>query len=114
MGPDASMLQTGLVIVQTLTLFGGGVAAIIVMRNAVVTLKGDLKETKEDTKESFASVQIELKELVKVIAAMSVVNEQIRNLDLRVTRQADVIEDMRRGRGYVTGPPRDAVDGEYP
>jgi len=110
-------------ILQTAVIAGGGVAAIVTLRNTVKTLKDQLKADGEDNKEEFkaireqtgaqfAGVQSELKKMSEILIKQALVEERILNLDRRVTSQGRQIDELRRGEGFIRSH-RSAVDGEY-
>lgn len=100
-------------IIETAVLGSGGVAALVTLRNTVASLKSDAKTSKQDTKEQFAGIQSELKKMGEILIGMARFDERLTSLDHRVTTHGRKIDDLSRGDGYVQGPRRANVDGEY-
>ncbi len=100
-------------IIETAVLGGGGVAALVTLRNTVTGLNERLTNSKTETKEQFAAVQSELKKMGEILIGMARFEEKITNLDKRVTSHGRKIDDLSRGDGFVRGH-RASIDGEYP
>lgn len=99
-------------IVQTTVIAGGGIAALVTLRNAVTNLNEKMATSKEETKEQFDGIQRELKEMGKVLITMARFDERLTSLDNRVTTHGRKIDDLSRGQGFVRGN-RESIDGEY-
>lgn len=89
---------------QTLLILGGGYAMVV--RADVMT-----KALRQEVK----AMQEEVKQLSNVITTQAVHSERMDNMSKRVTMLHSLVEDLRRGRGYVSerDQKRTAVDGEY-
>lgn len=79
-------------IIQILTIAGGGLAFLIVTRNAVNNLKDDVVEMKS-----------ELKKCVDSLVTLAVTSKRLDHVE-------DDIREMKHGRGFIQ--PR--IDREYP
>ncbi len=99
-------------ILETAVLCGGGIAALVTLRNTVATLRHEASSAKKDTKEQFAGIQNELKKMGDILIGMARFDERITNLDKRVTSQGRKIDDLSRGEGFIRGH-RSSIDGEY-
>lgn len=101
----AEYLQLTAIGVQTLIYVLGGVAIVVRASEGNKELRKDL-----------ASMQDELKQLAKVITKQAVHDERLTEQSRRMTMLEQRIEDLRRGRGYVSDrdQARMSVDGEYP
>jgi hypothetical protein len=100
-------------IIETGVLGSGGIAALITLRNTVAMLQGDLKMSKQDVKEQFIGIQLELKKMGEILVTMARFEEKISNLDRRVTGQGRKLDDLSHGEGFVRSN-RSSVEGEYP
>lgn len=100
-------------IIETGVLCGGGIAALVTLRNTVSSLRTEASAVKKDTKEQFVGIQNELKKMGDILIGMARFDERIANLDKRVTSQGRRIDDLSRGDGYVRSN-RTSIDGEYP
>lgn len=98
-------MQLSAIGIQTLVFIIGGSA--VVVRTGAVN-----KELREDIK----AMQEELKSLTKVITTQAVHDERLNEQSKRMTLIWNMVEDLRRGRGYVTerDQARVVVDDEYP
>src|SRR5438445_3230342 len=90
--------------IQTLLILGGGYA--IVVRADVMT-----KALRQEVR----AMQEEVKGLTAVITTQAVHAERMDNMSKRVTILHQLVEDLRRGRGYVTRQDQVAttLDREY-
>lgn len=100
-------------IIETAVLGGGGVAALVTLRNTVASLKIDAQQTKQDTKDQFAGIQSELKKMGEILIGMARFDEKLTSLDHRVTTHGRKLDDLSRGVGFVQQRQRPSVDGEY-
>jgi len=64
-------------------------------------------------KEDITDMKNEIKKLADVIVTQAVQNSRLDSQGQRITRVENTIEDLRRGRGWITES-RKSVDGEYP
>jgi hypothetical protein len=94
----------GIIIQTAIFLFGG---VVLIIRNDVV-LKSFQKEV--------SKMQKQLETLADVITKQAVQDERLTEQSRRMGRLEQRVEDMRRGRGFVTRSDQDAqtVDREYP
>jgi hypothetical protein len=99
-------------LIETSVLVAGGVAAFITLRGTVASLKESATATKTETKEQFASVQLELKKLGDILIGQARFDEKLTNLDKRVTTHGRRIDELSRGVGFIRSS-RATVDGEY-
>lgn len=99
-------------ILETAILGGGGVAALVTLRNTVTTLKAEAADSKRDVKEQFAGIQSELKKMGEILIGMARFDERLTNLDKRVTSHGRKLDELAHGDGFVRGH-RGSVDGEY-
>jgi hypothetical protein len=110
-------------IIETLMICGGGLGALVTLRNTVTTLKGEMTTSKQETKEQFEGIQSatkaqfdgiqsELKKMGEILIGMARFDERLMNLDKRVTSQGRQIDELRRGEGWITAR-RNTVEGEY-
>lgn len=100
-------------ILETAVLGGGGIAALVTLRNTVASLKIDAQASKQDTKDQFAGIQNELKKMGAILIEMARFDEKLMNLDKRVTSHGRKIDELSHGEGFVRGH-RASIDGEYP
>jgi hypothetical protein len=100
-------------IIETLMIGGGGIAALVTLRNTVTTLKGEMATSKQETKQQFDGIQSatraqfdgiqsELKKMGEILIGMARFDERLMNLDKRVTSQGRQIDELRRGEGWIT------------
>ena len=90
--------------IQTLLILGGGYAMVV---RADVMTKALRQEVRQ--------MQEEIKGLTAVITTQAVHAERMDNMSKRVTMLHQMVEDLRRGRGWVTERDSKAttVDREY-
>lgn len=81
-------------IIQIGVILGGGLLALIVMRNTVSNLTADMTEMKT-----------EIKELGKVLVTLAVATKRLDNIE-------EDLRDMKHGRGFIQN--RLSSNGEYP
>ena len=79
-------------IIESLTIFGGGVGAFISMKGTVTKLMGDILDVKAD-----------IKALNQVVISMAVADQRLSAVELD-------IRELRHGRGFVQDP----ITREYP
>ena len=99
-------------IIETAVLGGGGIAAIVTLRNTVASLNEKFASSKLETEKQFAGIQSELKKMGDILIGMARFDEKLINLDKRVTAQGRKIDDLSRGEGFIRGH-RNSIDGEY-
>lgn len=80
-------------ILQIVVILGGGISALVIMRNTVINLKDDMTDMKA-----------ELKKLGDVLVTLAVTTKRLDNIE-------EDIRDIKHGRGFIRG--RDGIDGEY-
>lgn len=90
-------------IIETAILGGGGVAALVTLRNTVASLNEKFAASKVETKEQFAGVQSELKKMGDILIGMARFDEKLSNLDKRVTVHDHKIDELQHGEGFVRG-----------
>lgn len=100
-------------IIETAVLGGGGVAALVTLRNTVASLKADAKQSKQDIKDQFTGIQNELRKMGEILIEMARFDEKLSSLDARVTTHGRKIDELSRGVGFVQQRQRPSVDGEY-
>lgn len=84
--------------VQTI-IFGMGVYAVIIRNDAnVMGLKDEMVEIKD-----------QIKIMSDIVIKQAVQNVRLDSMSERITLQDRLIDDLRRGRGFV----RENLDGEY-
>lgn len=84
--------------VQTI-IFGMGVYAVIIRNDAnVMGLKTEMVEIKD-----------QIKIMSDIVIKQAVQNVRLDSMSERITLQDRLIDDLRRGRGFV----RENLDGEY-
>jgi hypothetical protein len=81
-------------ILQIVVIIGGGVSALIVMRNTVANLKEDMTDMKT-----------EIKKVGEVLVTLAVTTKRLDNVE-------EDIRDMKHGRGFIAN--RLSANGEYP
>lgn len=59
------------------------------------------------------NMQLDLKELAKVITKQAVQDERLTEQSKRMTMLEQRVEELRRGQGYVQGRIAESVDREY-
>jgi hypothetical protein len=91
--------------IETAVILGGGIAALATLKTTVVALKGEVKDSKNETKEQIAAIQIEIKKIGDVLINQADQNRRIIHLE-------DDVRELRHGRGFVQG--QSGVDHEYP
>jgi hypothetical protein len=91
--------------IETAVILGGGIAALATLKTTVVALKGEVKDSKNETKEQIAAIQIEIKKIGDVLINQADQNRRIIHLE-------DDVRELRHGRGFVQG--QAGVDHEYP
>jgi hypothetical protein len=117
-------LATTIQIAQVLMLLAGSLAALILLRNTVRSLKADLKivvevnekqfaATQLANKEQFTGVQAELKKLGDILIGQARFDEKLISLDRRVANQERKIDELSHGEGFVRGRRKGSIDGEY-
>lgn len=106
----------GIGVTVLINLFGGGWK--LSGRLSKVEGSGDRLEAIEET---LKGVQAELKTLTEILIKIAEMRGEYALLDQRITnaeqRQAatdKLIDDLRRGQGWITGPRRQSVEGRYP
>ena len=100
----AEFTQVAALMVQTVIFILGG-AAMVVRTSAS---NGELRE-------DIKAMQEELRGLTKVITIQAVHQQRLDEQSRRMTTLWNLVEDLRRGRGYVQQRDQDAgeVDREY-
>jgi hypothetical protein len=91
-------------IIETIVLGGGGVAALVTLKNTVSTVKSEMKATKQENKEQFAGIQSEIKKIGDVLINQADQNRRIIHLE-------EDVRELRHGKGFVKGP--HGIDREY-
>jgi hypothetical protein len=78
-------------IIQILVIAGGGLSALIVMRNTVTNIQDDMREMKS-----------ELKKCGEALVTLAVTSKRLDHVE-------EDIREMKHGRGFVTR----SINGEY-
>jgi hypothetical protein len=100
-------------IIETVVLGGGGIAALVTLRNTVTSLNEKFAASKQESKDQFLGIQNELKKMGEILIGMARFDERLTSLDNRVTTHSRKIDDLSRGVGFVRSH-RESIDGEYP
>ena len=83
-------------IIEITTIAGGGLIAIVMLRNTVGNMKDDLTDLKT-----------EIKKVGEVLIKMAVTDQRLANAE-------QDIRDLQHGRGFVKDRSEGGLNGEYP
>ena len=83
-------------IIEIITIAGGGLVAIAMLRNTVGNMKDDLTDLK-----------MEIKKVGEVLIKMAVTDQRLANAE-------QDIRDLQHGRGFITPRSDGGINGEYP
>ena len=83
-------------IIEIITIAGGGLVAIAMLRNTVGNMKDDLTDLK-----------MEIKKVGEVLIKMAVTDQRLANAE-------QDIRDLQHGRGFITPRSDSGINGEYP
>lgn len=92
-----SMIETG-------SILAGGIYALAMLKTTVVALKGEVAESKRETKDSISEIQSEIKKIGEVLINQADQNRRLIHLE-------DDVRELRHGRGFVQG--ERGIDREY-
>jgi tRNA1(Val) A37 N6-methylase TrmN6 len=88
--------------IQTLLFLGGGVVMIVRHDTALESFRKDM-----------TNMQLDLKELTKVITKQAVQDERLTEQSKRMTLLEQRVEELRHRQGYVQSRVAESVDREY-
>jgi prefoldin subunit 5 len=83
-------------IIEILVIVGGGLLALVTLRNTVNNLKEDMTDMKT-----------EIKKVGEVLVKMAVTQTRLDNVE-------QDIRDMKHGRGFIQPRSDGGINGEYP
>ncbi len=83
-------------IIQIGAIIGGGLVALVVMRQSVSNLKDDMTDMKT-----------EIKKVGEVLITLAVTTNRLDNVE-------NDIRELRHGRGFIRDRSNDGLNGEYP
>ena len=83
-------------IIEILAIVGGGLLALVTLRNTVNNLKDDMTDMKT-----------EIKKVGEVLVKMAVTQTRLDNVE-------QDIRDLKHGRGFITPRSDGGINGEYP
>lgn len=78
------------------SIIGGGISAVLLLRNTVSNLKNDMTDMKE-----------EIKKVGQVLVTLAVTTTRLDNAE-------QDIRDLKHGRGFITPRSDGGINGEYP
>lgn len=97
MSDPAVSLDAALKIIEILSIMGGG--AIVVYKFGRMSEKVEAAITSQGN--NIVALQLDVRELNKLMTSVSVQKERLDHQDGRLERAERLIEDMRRGEGYI-------------
>jgi flagellar motor component MotA len=77
-------------IIEILTIAGGGIGALIAVKNSVSTLGADLRNMKDD----FTDMKAEIKKVGEVLIKMAVTDQRLLNVE-------QDIRELKHGDGFI-------------